>query len=155
MTSRPIADFVPRQTLASYDTYAEAQRAVDYLSDNRFPVEHLAIVGVDLKLLETVTGRLDTWRAALAGAGTGAWLGLLIGLFLALFTSSSTSFIVIVLWGVAWGAVAGALFGLVGYLLTGGRRDFSSRSQLVAGRYEVMVGDDVADKARQLLTGLH
>ena len=45
-------------TSATYDTYAEAQRAVDYLSDNKFPVEHTAIIGTDLRLVENVTGRL-------------------------------------------------------------------------------------------------
>jgi hypothetical protein len=155
MNTRPIADYVPRQTLASYDTYAEAQRAVDYLSDSHFAVQHLAIVGVDLKLVEIVTGRLDNWRATLAGAGTGAWLGLLIGLFLAFFSTTTSSFLVIVLWGMVWGAMAGALFGLFAYLMTGGRRDFSSKSQLVAGRYEVTVTDEVADRARHVLSGLH
>jgi hypothetical protein len=154
MTSRPVADYVPRQTLASYDTYAQAQRAVDYLSDSHFPVQHLAIVGADLKLVEIVTGRLDNWRAALTGAATGAWLGLLIGLFLAFFSTTTASFLVIVLWGTVWGAMAGALFGLFAYLMTGGKRDFSSRSQLVAARYEVTVNDEVADRARQVLSGL-
>ena len=31
--------------VGSYETYAEAERAVDHLSDNRFPVERAAIVG--------------------------------------------------------------------------------------------------------------
>jgi hypothetical protein len=154
MPGRPIADYVPRQTLASYDTYEEAQRAVDYLSDNLFPVQFTSIVGVDLKLLESVTGRLDHWRAALIGAANGALFGLFIGLFLALFTSGTASFLVIVLWGIVWGAMAGGVVGLVGYLMTGGKRDFSSKSRLVASRYEVTVEDEVADRARQLLAGL-
>jgi hypothetical protein len=134
MMRRAVADETPRETLGSYPTYLEAQRVVDHLSDNRFSVEHVAIVGVDLRLVESVTGRLDNWRATLAGAGGGAWFGLLIGLFLGLFSGSSTSFLAVVLWGVVWGAIAGAVFGLVGYLMTGGTRDFTSRSQLVAGR---------------------
>jgi hypothetical protein len=155
MTPRPIADYVPRQLLASYGTYAEAQRAVDYLSDNHFAVERTAIVGVDLKLFENVTGRLDAWRAALAGTGTGAWFGLLIGLFLALFADTTASFLVILLWGIVWGAMAGALFGAVAYLMTGGKRDFSSKSTLVASRYEVTVDDGEAlERARELLRGL-
>ncbi len=36
-----------RQLVASYTTYGQAQRAVDYLSDSSFPVEHTAIVGRD------------------------------------------------------------------------------------------------------------
>ena len=57
------------QTIASFPDYAEAQRAVDYLSDNGFPVENITIVGSDLKQVERVLGRLTKWKAALAGAG--------------------------------------------------------------------------------------
>jgi hypothetical protein len=70
----------PRRLIASYETYYEAQRAVDALSDSGFPVETVTIVGSDLRLVERVTGRLTIWRAALAGAVTGAWFGFLIGL---------------------------------------------------------------------------
>ena len=31
------------QSLAVYDDYAAAQKTVDFLSDNKFPVEHLMI----------------------------------------------------------------------------------------------------------------
>lgn len=57
-----------RQTVASYPTYAEAQRAVDYLSDQKFPVERAAIVAEGLRFVEQVTGRLNWGRALLNGA---------------------------------------------------------------------------------------
>ncbi len=41
-----------QQTVASYTTYAEAQRAVDRLSDKKFPVEHTAIVADGLKFVD-------------------------------------------------------------------------------------------------------
>lgn len=69
--------------IGSYPTYAEAQRAVDYLSDQQFPVQQVTIVGVDLMQVERVTGRL-TWPKVLGGGVlSGAWLGLFIGLILA------------------------------------------------------------------------
>ena len=68
-----------RRTIASYDSYREAERAVDYLSDNGFPVQRLAIIGSDLKLMEQVVGRMNYGGAALRGAGSGAFAGLLIG----------------------------------------------------------------------------
>ncbi|KWW99290.1 hypothetical protein C3Y87_14360 [Carbonactinospora thermoautotrophica] len=142
-----------RETLASYRAYAEAQRAVDFLSDQKFPVQHLSIVGADLKLVETVTGRLTSWRATLAGAASGAWFGLLIGLFLAIFTPQAG--FGLVLWALAWGVVAGAVFGYVGYLMTGGKRDFVSYSQIVAGRYDVLVDPAKAAEARALLERLN
>ncbi|MBI2244008.1 MAG: hypothetical protein HYU55_08715, partial [Nocardioides sp.] len=40
------------QSLAVYDDYATAQKTVDYLSDQHFPVQHLMIVGTDLKRVE-------------------------------------------------------------------------------------------------------
>ena len=43
-----------RQVVASYATYGPAQSAVDHLSDSAFPVEHAAIVGRDLSLVEQV-----------------------------------------------------------------------------------------------------
>ena len=74
--------------IGSYPTYAEAQRAVDYLSDERFPVQDVTIVGVDLMQVERVLGRL-TWGKVLAGGiASGAWLGLFIGLLLGAFTGS-------------------------------------------------------------------
>ena len=60
--------------IGSYPTYAEAQKAVDFLSDQQFPVQHVTIVGVDLMQVERVTGRL-TWPKVLGGGViTGAWL---------------------------------------------------------------------------------
>ena len=73
------------EVLASYQTYEQAQRAVDYLSDEKFPVQNVAIVGTDLRMVERVTGRLSYPRVALAGAASGAYLGLFVGLLLSLF----------------------------------------------------------------------
>lgn len=140
--------------VGSYATYAEAQRAVDYLSDEKFPVENVTIVGSDLQMVERVTGRLTYGRAAGAGAASGAWFGLFVGILLSLFSSTGTGFLVLVLAGLAYGAVFGAIFGLIGYSLTGHRRDFTSRSQIVAGRYDVLCQHQKADEARNLLARL-
>jgi hypothetical protein len=72
-------------SLGVYDSYEEAQKAVDYLSDNEFPVQDVLIVGTDLKQLERVTGRLTRGRVLGAGALSGAWLGLFVGTIFALF----------------------------------------------------------------------
>jgi hypothetical protein len=65
--------------VASYKTYWEAERAVDHLSDHGFPVEGVAIIGEDVRLVEQVIGRVDYGRAALHGAASGALPGVLIG----------------------------------------------------------------------------
>ena len=144
---------VPTVTIATFPDYALAQRAVDYLSDNKFPVEQTAIVGTDLRLVERVLGRLTVVRAALAGAASGAWFGLFIGLLIGLFAATSWGWLI--LSAVLIGAVWGAVFGAVAHAMTGGRRDFASSSSLEAGQYAVTVHADVADQARQLLTRLN
>lgn len=63
----PDIDGEPRRAVASFSTYAEAERAVDHLSDQQFPVERVSIVARDLKLVEQVTGRRGFLEAALQG----------------------------------------------------------------------------------------
>jgi hypothetical protein len=137
-------------TVASYATYAEAQRAVDALSDAGFPVESVSIVGHDVRLVERVTGRLTTARAAGAGALSGAWFGLFIGLLVGLFTTGP-EWVGLMLGGLLIGAFWGAVFGFFAHWATRGQRDFMSVSNLVAGRYELKVPDDQAQRARELL----
>lgn len=136
-------------TIATYPDYASAQRTVDDLSDNRFPVERTAIVGTNLRLVEDVTGRLTTGRAALAGAGTGAWFGLFIGLLIGIF--AVVNWLGIIVTALVIGAVWGAVFGAVAHAMTGGRRDFSSRSLLQASQYGVTVDADYAEQAQQAM----
>ncbi|GHA01948.1 general stress protein [Streptomyces echinoruber] len=145
---------VDRPVVGSYPTYEGAQRAVDFLSDSGFPVEHTAIIGSDLRMVETVLGRLTRGRAALAGAGSGAWFGLLVGLLLSLFVPGSHNTLALLLSGLLYGAVFGAVFGFTGHALTGGRHDFASRSQIVAARYDVVADAKVAEDAKNLLIKL-
>ena len=139
-----------RQTVASYATYAEAQQAVDSLSDRGFLVEAVEIIGHDVRLVERVTGRLTNARAAAAGAGSGAWFGLFIGLLVGLFTTGP-EWLGLVLGGLLIGAFWGALFGFFAHWVTRGQRDFTSVSNLVAGRYELTVPNEQAQRARELL----
>ncbi|HVI37502.1 MAG TPA: general stress protein, partial [Gaiellales bacterium] len=124
--------------VGSYENYQQAQRAVDFLSDEKFPVENVTIIGSDLRMVERVTGRLSWGRAIGAGAASGAWFGLFVGLLLGIFAPSGSSWVGSVLTGLLIGLVFGALFGAMGYAATRGRRDFTSTSAIVAGRYDVM-----------------
>ncbi|MFI9487601.1 general stress protein [Promicromonospora sp. NPDC052451] len=135
--------------VAAYSTYLEAQKAVDYLSDNKFPVENVTIVGTDLRMVERVTGRLTYGRVALAGALSGAWFGFFVGLLLTLFAGSSGFQVMFA--GIALGAGFGLLFSILSYSFTGGRRDFTSSSQIVAATYAILCGHDHASDARALL----
>ncbi|SIQ44152.1 hypothetical protein SAMN05518682_2502 [Cellulosimicrobium aquatile] len=150
--SRPGA--VPRvptpprgEEVASYATYLEAQKAVDFLSDNKFAVELVTIVGTDLKMVERVTGRLTYGRVAIAGAASGAWFGLFVGLLLFMFSGQGG----FVLTAVGIGAGFGLLFSVLSYALTQGKRDFTSQSQIVASSYGILCAPERAGEARQLL----
>ena len=141
------------QSLAVYEDYASAQRAVDYLSDQKFPVQHCMIVGTDLKRIERITGRLTTGRVAVSGVASGLWFGLLLGVLFSLFTDGEGT-LATILSTMLLGALFGVIFALVGYAMTRGQRDFSSVTQVVATRYEVLVEHKVAAQARQLLSQL-
>jgi hypothetical protein len=154
--SRPMPRFEPPTgiTVGTYNTYEAAQRAVDYLSDNHFPVENVTIVGNDLRMVERVTGRLTQGRAATTGAAGGAWWGLFIGAMLTLFASENTNWVLLILLTVLIGAVFGAVMGMIGYSMTGGRRDFTSTSSVVATSYDVLCKHTHAEEARNLLAKL-
>lgn len=143
----------PGVQVGTYQNYAAAQRAVDHLSDNEFPVQHVSIVGTDLKLVERVTGRLTQGKAISAGAAAGAWWGLFIGILFGLFGPSGT-LIIAVISSVVVGLVFGTVFGWISYRVTGGQRDFTSRTQVVAGQYAVLCAVAESDRARELLAQL-
>ena len=140
-----------RRPVAAYDSYREAERAVDYLSDNGFPVERVAIVGSDLKLVEQVVGRLNYGSAALRGAAAGAFAGLLIGWLFGILSWAALATLALALYGLLFGAVLGAIFGLIMHALQGGRRDFASVQAMTPDRYEVVVDEEVADQAHALV----
>ena len=140
--------------VGSYDDYQQAQRAVDFLSDEKFPVENVTIIGSDLRMVERVTGRLTMGRAVAAGAASGAWFGLFVGLLLGIFAVDGSDWISSVLSGLLIGLVFGAVFGAVGYAASQGKRDFTSTSQVVAGRYDVLCNPQFAEQARAELARL-
>lgn len=137
----------------SYATYPEAKRAVDALSDEGFPVEHLSIVAEEVQLVEDITGRRDFRTAAGHGLLSGALVGALIGFFFGLFSlvDPLVSALVLACFGVLFGAVIGGLFGVVMHFASGGRRDFSSSNRIQAGRYDVVADREVAGEAASLL----
>jgi hypothetical protein len=142
-----------RRTVASFASYAEAEQAVDRLSDLKFPVERVAIVGQDLQTVEQVTGRLDypraAWRGAVSGAVPGALIGWIFGLLN--WVNPLITSVLLALYGLIFGAVIGAIIGVLIYAMQGGRRDFASVTLTQPQRFEVVVDDEVADEATRLL----
>jgi hypothetical protein len=141
------------RVIATFDTYADAEAAVDKLSDAKFPVERTAIIGRNPRFVEHVTGRVGYLDAMLRGALSGAMVGLLIGWLFAVFNwlDPTVSWGWLILDGLWFGTIVGALMGLLGHALSGGRRDFASITAMEAEAYELLVDDEVADEAARLL----
>jgi hypothetical protein len=143
-----------RRTIASYSTYAEAERAVDWLSDHGFAVERSAIVGTGLRSVEQVTGRMTPGRAAKIGAGQGALIGTLFALLFGIFFTGP-EFIELLLYSLSLGGLFGALYGAVAqYAASGGKRDFVSAPSIQAERYDIEVDAEAADQALRVLGGM-
>ncbi|MFI9007857.1 general stress protein [Actinosynnema sp. NPDC053489] len=138
--------------IGSYATYTEAQRAVDHLADQEFPVQDVTIVGVNPMVVERVTARLTWGRVLAGGAASGAWFGLFVGLLLGMFGTGPLP--IAILTGLITGVGFGMAFAAAGYASMRGRRDFASTTQLVAGRYDVLCEPRTAEKGRDLLARL-
>jgi len=138
--------------VAAYPTYAQAQGAVEFLVKNDFAIQDVTIVGSDLQMVERVIGRLTGGKLAAAGAASGAWLGLFVGLLMSFFSTIQGGVFLLILASVAIGAAFGAIMGYLGYSMARGRRDFTSSSQVVARRYDVLCQPRSAEQARELLS---
>jgi hypothetical protein len=68
-------------------------------------------------------------------------------------TAEADGFLLLLLTTIA-GAVFGAVFGIIGYALTGGKRDFTSQSSVVATTYDVLCKYQHAEDARAVLARL-
>jgi hypothetical protein len=140
-----------RTTVATYDNYRSAERAVDYLSDEGFPVERAAIIGTGLRTVEQIAGRMTTGRAALTGATQGAMIGVFFALLFGIFFDVDGSFLGLLAYGLIVGALFGASFGAIAQGAQGGRRDFASVQGMQAAEYEIQVDHEVSARAKQLL----
>ena len=141
------------QSVGIYQTYAEAQKAVDYLADEKFAVQNLAIVGTDLKSVERVLGR-KSWGTVIGqGVQSGVSTGLLVGLVMLIF-GVAQNILVLLLVALAIGIGLGIAFSAVTYAMSHGKRDFTSVTQTVATKYEVLCEHKVAAEAREMLLKL-
>jgi hypothetical protein len=139
-------------TVGSYSSYLDAQKAVDYLADQQFPVHLVSIVCNVLIMVERVTGRLSYPRVALSGALSGMWFGLFVGVMLSFFSPTGGYFSIVT--SVLMGAAFFMLFGIVTYAAQRGKRDFTSTSQVVATNYDVVVAFEASHEARRMLLQL-
>lgn len=138
------------QSVGVFETYEAAQKAVDHLADNDFPVNNLAIVGTDLRLMERVTGR-RTWGTVLGqGVMSGLSTGFIVAIFMMLLFPEQ-GFMSQLLMALLIGVGIGLVFAVLGYALSRGQRDFTSVTQTVATKYELLCEHKVVGRARELL----
>jgi hypothetical protein len=141
------------QSVGIYNSYADAQKAVDFLADEKFEVQNLAIVGTDLKSVERVLGRRNWGTVITQGMQSGISTGLLVALVLLIF-SQPGSFLLLLAVSLAIGIAIGIGFSAAAYAMSRGKRDFTSITQTVATKYEVLCEHKVAAQAREMLQGM-
>jgi len=153
-SSNGLPNGLPRgELLGRYESYLDAQKVVDYLADNDFPVASVTIVGNDLKTVEHVTAKLSYPKVAIAGAAQGAMFGLFVGLILSIFGSTAANPMQLVS-AVGLGMAIWMIFGVVSYSFRKGKRDFASSSQVLATSYDVVVAFEHAAAARAMASKL-
>ncbi|HET9562894.1 MAG TPA: general stress protein [Propionibacteriaceae bacterium] len=141
------------QSVGIYSSYADAQKAVDFLADAKFEVQNLAIVGTDLRSVERVLGRRNWGTVITQGMQSGISTGLLVGLVMLIFTKPA-SVLLLLLVSLGIGVLLGVAFSAAAYAMSRGRRDFTSVTQTIATKYEVLCEHKVAAQAREMLQGM-
>jgi len=146
------------ENIAEFDNYAKAVDCVDQLIRHDFPAAMVAIVGSDLRSVERVNGRLSYASVALRGAITGSWIGLLVAMVMPVSTSASASASTgVPQFGVAAPAAVfiaaglGMLINVLRFSFSRNRHEFSSRSAVIAGSYQVVVPHPLAQQAKDAM----
>jgi len=137
------------QSVGIYQTYAEAQKVVDFLADSKFPVQNLAIVGTELRSVERVLGRRTWGTVLLGGVQNGITTGLIMSLIFWAFMPVDNIWALFI-YALAIGVLVGVIFAALSYWMSQGKRDFTSVSQTVATKYEILAEHKVAAQARDL-----
>ena len=137
------------ETVLTVAEYEAAQKAVSRLIAGDVPAKEITIVGLGIRTIEKVTGRLGYAVAARAGTINGVLIGLLLSAVLVLTSPEAPVqlFVGFLLIGVA----IGMCFSLISYSLVRRRRDYASIMQLAADSYEVRVQPQSLSKARTVL----
>ena len=138
------------EVVATSTTYAGARAAVDVLVQQaEFPVAGVAIVGTDLATIERVTGRMSFARAAFGSLGSGLMLGLFVGLLLMITnpTIAPGTLIAVLLVAIGFSVI----WSVISYAVGRRRRQFTSFTQVIARRFDVVVSAAEAGRARSAL----
>jgi hypothetical protein len=144
----------PKEIVASYATYAEAEQSLELLVDQKFSAERLAIVAGDLSCAAAPSVRSRSGSAALQGSLSGALTGAFVGFQLGVFNLASAplpSAAELASWGLAIGAAVGAAIAAVAHGLGAGAPDVALTGSVQAGHYDVLAEPALAADARRAL----
>ncbi|MEZ7904903.1 MAG: hypothetical protein QMB74_05455 [Aquiluna sp.] len=148
---------IPRgHSLGEFRTHTEATEFVNRLVAGDFKANKVTILGHDLVMVEKVRSRLGYGRVAASGAMTGFWLGVIFALIIGAGVDVGISgeinyvpqefFAVIVI-----AAGVGMLVNILRFLASKNKRGFLSSQMPVAAKYEVIVPEEDAAKAMQII----
>jgi hypothetical protein len=140
-----------QRAIATFQAHGESRAAVDRLVMAGFPVERCALRGEGVRLVEQVTGRLRLAQVLVGGAAVGAFIGALAGWVLALLAPEGGDVIVRLLYAIIVGATVGAIGNGMVHVAVNGGHDFTSRTELQAERYLLLVDEEVAAEAARIL----
>lgn len=148
----PLLRLAHPRSVAVYDEYGDAARAVDYLADSNFPVHHLAIVGTDLKSVEIVTGNLTWGKVLFSGFMQSLSWAVMFAVVMYVLNPGSGFFGTLVVAVLAFGLVS-MVISAVQYRIRGKDRDYTSTRGIIATSYEILAEGEYANRARELLGG--
>ena len=138
--------------VASYASYDQALAALEVLSNNDFEVENVSVVGTDLYSVERIIGRVTWARAVSQAVMNGALWGAVIGIVLSVNQGNTMVWVGACMLA---GALITSCLSTAMFLIRRRRGDFYSQSQVVAGRYAVIIakaaGSDRIREAFELL----
>ncbi|GIF01203.1 general stress protein [Paractinoplanes rishiriensis] len=146
---------VAQRSIAARPDYRAAAGIVERLVAAGFSERRVTVIGADLRDVARHRGQLTTVDVTGRGALSGLLIGAAVGWLLRLFdlTTDSLSTWWLVFNTAVLGAILGAAVALLGYVVTQGRRSFTTDDLVRAGEFEVMVDAELADRAVRMLHG--
>lgn len=148
LQAQPLAHGV---TLATFDSYEQAQQAVNRLAGEDFDVKQVSIIGTELRSIEQVTGALTVARVAMNSAFNGLMFGFMFALVLVLLGPQPQVNLAQLAVPPLVGCAIGLILGLLVYSMARRRRGYTSVQRIVPGRFAVMTSPQFAERARQIV----
>jgi uncharacterized membrane protein len=150
MTNTGTATGQQSYVVGVYDSFQDAEQAIEKLRDEGIPLEDVSIVGQGLQSETKVNGFITTGDVAKQGAGTGALFGSLLGLLSGaafLFVPGFGPLVVLgplvsTLAGAGEGAIAGGVIGAIFGKFISKQRIPKLEQQVKAGKYLVVARSD-------------